>query len=730
MVYSLIVIVMAVITIIGKFLGIDYVATHCYGAWWFTLLWASLVIVGIFYFMFQRVHRWWVVMLHTSFVLILFGALLTHLTAWKGVVHLRTGEQKNNYSTLVDGQPRERILPFTLILNHFEVKYHPGTKAPADYESQLSVIDGDNKKDFTVSMNHIYSYRSIRIYQMSYDSDEQGSVLSLNSDPYGIPVTYTGYALLFFSLIYMLFDPQGTFRRLLRMLSLLLMLVVPVFMQADVCHNSSLPVLPQPTAAKFGELNILYNNRICPMQTYALDFTKKLYGKTHYGEYTAEQVLTGFLFWGERWSSEPIIKVKGDDLKSALGLPDYASVNTFIDSSTGKYRLAPYVEQYYRGDNDAFHQQVARVDEKVSLVMRLRRGEPLKFFPWTHNGKTEWLALTDSISPLMPSGYKKYLANMFSLLRREALAGNYDRVEVVIGKMQRYQSEHAAATLPSAGTVLAERIYNKVGFATILFIVNLILGFVTFLIYLYQLRRNRQYPTLHRLFSIAFVLSWAVLTFALALRWMICGRIPMSNGYESMLMLAWFVMLIMMFFMSRLSPRSFRMIHLLLSFGFLLSGFFLLVSHINQMDPQITHLMPVLNSPLLSIHVGVIMMSYALFSLTFICALAALVLREEAEKLAVLSRIFLYPGLTTLGLGIFIGAIWANVSWGTYWSWDPKETWALITFMTYGVVVHTQSLPVFQRPMVYHLYMLFSFLTLLMTYFGVNYVLGGMHSYA
>jgi ABC-type transport system involved in cytochrome c biogenesis permease subunit len=167
----------------------------------------------------------------------------------------------------------------------------------------------------------------------------------------------------------------------------------------------------------------------------------------------------------------------------------------------------------------------------------------------------------------------------------------------------------------------------------------------------------------------------------------------------------------------------------------LLSGFFLLVSHISQMDPQIGHLMPVLRSPLLTLHVSIIMTAFALLSLTFICGLTGIAFhytkrKEQTDVLATLSRVFLYPALTTLGFGIFIGAIWANVSWGTYWSWDPKEVWALITFMVYAVVVHTQSFRAFQRPLTYHIYVTLCFLTILMTYFGVNYFLGGMHSYA
>jgi len=196
----------------------------------------------------------------------------------------------------------------------------------------------------------------------------------------------------------------------------------------------------------------------------------------------------------------------------------------------------------------------------------------------------------------------------------------------------------------------------------------------------------------------------------------------MSNGYETMLTLAWFIML--------LALLIYRRFPIVLIFGFLLSGFFLLVSHINQMDPQIGHLMPVLNSPLLSLHVSIIMMSFALLAMTFICGLTALCLPKLQEQLQLLSQLMLYPALTTLGFGIFIGAIWANISWGTYWSWDPKEVWALITFMVYAVAVHGGSLPFLRQPKAYHTYMTLAFLTILMTYFGVNFFLGGMHSYA
>ena len=275
--------------------------------------------------------------------------------------------------------------------------------------------------------------------------------------------------------------------------------------------------------------------------------------------------------------------------------------------------------------------------------------------------------------------------------------------------------------------------------------VNLTLGLIALLL---TIRRMTAEPKpelsarqklLNRCLLGMLTLSFLALSFTLALRWLISGNIPLSNGYESMLAVAWFVQL--------LSIAAYHKAHIVLVFGFLLSGLFLLVSHISQMDPAIGQMMPVLNSPLLSIHVSIIMMSYALLALTFICGLTAFIiigishlhltasttpshLNTQIQSLQVLIRLFLYPAVTTMGLGIFIGAIWANISWGTYWSWDPKETWALITFMIYAVVLHTQSLPALSKPGAYHLYMIIAFLSIIMTYFGVNYVLGGMHSYA
>lgn len=733
--YILVVVTMACATFIEKNKGTDYAVSKIYGATWFTLLWGALALCAIIYFIGSKIKKASLVLLHFSFIIILLGALLTHLFAEKGMIQLRKGIPTNVYFVQDKGKTIEKKLPFNIMLRQFDISYHSGTTAATDYISKVTIMDGKTEKTKDISMNKIMTYKSYRFYQSSFDQDMNGSILSINSDPYGIPVTYTGYALLFLSLIWILINPKGSFRRLLKSdvikkTTLLVTLLLSLSAQAN-----NAPTLPKETAEKFGELNILYNDRICPLQTFAIDFTKKLYGASSYKGLTAEQVLTGWIFWGKEWSSEGFIKMKSGDLKSTLQLPDYVSMNTFFNSDMGGYILGPYVEEYYDGNHDNLHKQAADVDDKLQLVFDLRHGTNLKIFPVTENGKTTWYSPTDKVPQSIPQDQRTYIANVFSLLYQEALSGNNKRIEDIVEKMCKYQKKFGGNSLPSDTQVEAERIYNKIPFATILFIVNLTMGFATLFVSIYQLTKKTKKP-LKKINGAALgimALSFLALTFCEVLRWIVSGTIPMANGYETMLFVAWLVML--------LSFIVYRKMHIVLTFGFLMSGFFLLVSHISQMEPQISHVMPVLNSPLLSVHVSIIMMSFALLSLTFICGVMAIIIRfvqgsdkaamlQNVESLQVLSRIFLYPALTTLGLGIFIGAIWANISWGQYWSWDPKEVWALITFMVYAVVVHTHTLPAFKKPMNYHVYIILAFLTILMTYFGVNYFLGGMHSYA
>ena len=702
-VYIALIVIMGTATIVEKFQGTEMAMSQIYGSWWFCALWGILTACGLVWIAKRRMRRPCLLTLHLSLVVILCGALITHLQSQEGMLHLREGEKSASYVTK---QGMIKQLPFAVKLKRFELSLHEGTSTPSDYISHITVSSASDSTDATVSMNNIYSAKGVRLYQSSYDDDTHGSYLHVSIDPWGVPITYIGYALLFISLIWMLFDPKGTFRKLLSSKEFRRTASIAMLTLAAM-HGHAAPTMDKDAADALGKLYIDYNGRICQLQTYALDFTKKLSGKRSYNGLTAEQVLSGFIFYGEQWNAEPVIRVKSGPLKSKLQLPDHVSFNSFFNSSG--YILAPILEESMRGENDKLHREAVEYDDKLMLIAQLRQGQPLKLFPFASktNG-LKWLAPNSTMPTDMEAERGQYIHDILQIMSADMAKGDKARVMESISKIQKYQYTYGGSSIPAEIKTNSERIYNKVPFATILFMLNLTMAILSLFI------KKIPYVTM--------IASWLALTLCIALRWIVSGTIPMSNGYETMLLMAWIIELVAIV----MTPR----IRIMLTFGFLTSGLFLLVSHIGQMNPQITHIMPVLNSPLLSIHVSVIMLAYALLSLTFACGVTALVMKKRAEYLQKLSMLFLHPSITALGIGIFTGAIWANISWGTYWSWDPKEVWALITLMVYAVAVHQQSFSWLKKPTYYHLYMVFAFLTLLMTYFGVNYFLGGMHSYA
>lgn len=740
--YIIILVTLASATIVEHFLGTP--ATHdlIYGSWWFIALWTLLAVTGAIYFL----SRWRkmpltvsnvnMLVLHLSFLVILVGAFITHTTSLQGIVHLRGDQPSNLCEEMVAGDsPKSHRLPFSLRLDRFQVSCHSGTESPSDYATTFVIMDGPETIHASVSMNNIFSYRHYRIYQASYDTDNNGSYLSVNHDPWGIGVAYTGYALLFLSLILMLVLPGSTFRRLLRSpllrqgLFSALLLLLPLQAKAASADVAA-PTVDRQTAQNLCLLLINYNGRICPMQTFAMDFTQKIYGNHRYHGLTSEQVLASWIFYPSEWSNEPFIRIKSKKMRDQWQLPEYVSMKTFF--SRDAYLLGPVLQEYRDGNHDAFHKACNDIDSKLQILMSLRDGSVLTVLPHTEKGQTIWYSPTDSLPSDISQTEVLFMRNVFPLLFQQIASGQTDQANTIIQKVQEYQRKNGGNSLPSATQLKAEGLYNAFPMTSVLFMVNLFLGLMCFAVIFHKLGMGKtsfhglSYNVSKNVARVLLFASWCALTYTLVLRFLISGTVPLANGYDTMLFVAWAVLLLT--FLLSVAVGGMGMVAC--AFGFLLSGFFLLVSHLNMMDPSIGHVMPVLRSPLLSIHVSIIMISYALLALTFICGLTGLLLRSHDRELQALSRLLLYPAITTLGLGIFIGAIWANVSWGNYWSWDPKETWALITFMVYAIALHMQSLPWMRRPRHYHWFMMLAFLTLVMTYFGVNYFLSGMHSYA
>ena len=621
--YSLIIVCIGFATVVEKYRGTPFVGEHIYGAWWFSALWAVLTVASLAYLVKQRLYkRVALMLLHGSFVVILAGALITHLFAERDTIHLRVDRT-------------HQLSPTTQItLKDFRIINYPGTDAPLDYQSTIR----SGSEEVTVSMNHIGNIDGYRLFQKSYDSDGKGVSLGVSYDPYGIAITYVGYLLLLVGIIATLLSRHTQMRALYRKAMMLVLLMVSVSANAE----EQLPVIDKEIAHRMGTINVLYNNRICPLNTVATDFVTKMTGSASWNGYSADEVFFSWMIYYMPWEKELLHnnkKPKGAEERKAV------------------------VEMFYNG-------------------------QFTKIFPYRIGENVNWYSPGGQVLPRqIPVKEQFFIKQSMDFLTESIVTGQRERAFEIIAKIKLFQREMIGEDLlPSQNKTDAELFYNKL--------------------------RSIKFPVL--------------ITAQLGLRWWLSGHVPLSNGYETMLFMAWVLLVMTVLF--------FRKVRIILLIGPLAALCCLLVAMMTGGGSQITPLMPVLQSPLLSVHVMTVMCAYALFALQMLLGIYVLIMvkrnNSQLEKLTALSQLLLYPAVFLLAIGIFLGAVWANVSWGNYWSWDPKESWALITLMVYAVPLHKASVGIFRKPRFYHIYMVTSFLVVLITYFGVNFLLGGMHSYA
>lgn len=728
------IILLATATFLEKEHGTAWVHKHLYQTVWFMALWGLTGFMAVVALWQQRKRLSGpVLLLHGAFLLILSGAFVTRLTGIQGAVHLRQDAEVTTYYA----KPDARIvsLPFSLRLEQFDILFYPGTDHPSDYVSTVRVTQPDHTCSAQrISMNRIGRTGYWRLYQSSFDEDGRGSVLTVNYDPWGTGITYTGYALLLMAFLAVLFHRKGLFRSSLRRLSRLTVLgglgllsLGTAEVQAAVTNG----VVPREQADLFRPIQLLSEGRIQPFGTFALHFTRKITGQRQYRGFTNEQIALGWMLFPDVWRYEPLIEVKSRALRRRLDVKKKASLQDFF-TPEGTYKLVALLN----GSAPELLQPARETHEKIELILMLQQGVLLQAFPVSRPEGTVWYAPADSLPPSVGSSQRRFVREWLPLLRRELLAEHTDSVRRHVDRLCRYQALHGGESRLTPRRVQTELLYNRlqlsvhIGRAALLLGgIGLILLFVTGRIRngsatapLEGHNRCRRFrPNLFRLIP---ALLLGILLAELELRTAVCGRLPLGNGYETLLVLAALLL--------ALAIGLSRRIVLAAPFGTLLAGFCLLVSTFSRMDPQILPLAPVLHSPLLGIHVSTIMAAYALLSLLFLNSLVALCHREWRYRptTRLLTYILLVPALALLSTGIFLGAIWANVSWGNYWSWDPKETWALITLLVYAFPVHRHTFPWLARPIGLHLYLCLAFAGVLMTYLGVNYFLGGMHSYA
>ena len=736
---GILLLILTIATILEKIYGTDFVNEYIYSSVPFVILWGVTAITSLLYIIKSKLHRQPVIfLLHLSLLFILAGAFTTWIYGEQGTMRVRQGEQQPSFT---DSKGISHQLPFSITLNQFEIIYYKGTLAPMDFISHISVADKDCHRQIQgkVSMNHIFSYQHYRFYQSGYSEDNEGSVFSVSHDPYGIGITYAGYTLLLLSTVFFFFSPQSRFRQLLkspllhRSLTVILLLFAFSLNSNFLKANSPSPkVLPREVAEHFGDLYILYNNRICPLQTFARDFTIKLYGSSSYKGLTPEEVLTGWLFYYDSWKNEPIIRIKSNEARKLLEIEgNYARLKDYI-STINEYKLEKMMNHIRSGEQVTDKRGIEEADEKFNIINLVCTGAMMKIFPCRNiAGKTlEWYSQSDQLPQDMDNDKWVFIRKSMSYVNEMIVMKKYNDACLLLEKIKKYQQKECDGLLPADNKFKAEKIYNQFDYSKSVAMACICIGLICFIYYCHCMASQKR--TSRKAIIILNILLWIVFTYlsaAICLRGYVSNHLPLSNGFETMQFMAWCTLLL-----TFLLQRKFAM---LLPFGFLLCGLTLMVSMLGESNPQITQLMPVLQSPLLSIHVVVIMIAYSLLAFIMLNGVTAVILhqsqkecKEQIERLQIISQIILYPAIFLLAIGIFIGAVWANVSWGRYWGWDPKEVWALITMLVYALALHPRSLPWFHRTMFFHVFCITAFITVLITYFGVNFLLGGMHSYA
>ncbi|EHZ4375890.1 cytochrome c biogenesis protein CcsA [Campylobacter jejuni] len=652
-------------------------------------------------------------------------------------------------------------LPFDIYLRDFVLDRYPGSMSPASYASEITVKNNNENFDYRIFMNNVLDYDGYRFYQSSYDQDEKGTVLSVNKDPGKIP-TYMGYFLLCLGMFMNFLNPHSRFRTLARLINkdtlkhtsvIIFILLLSFGSEKTFAQdlNSTLPMVNTNHAKALATLIVQKSadGRMVPFDTLSREILEKIHQSDSYKGQNSNAVMLSMLVDVDKWQMEPFIlmpqnQAVRDAIANILEIPSakYISYKDFFDENN-RYKLQKYVENANRKNPNArgvFDKEIIKLDERANVVNLVFSGELFKFIPVQNNPNNVWLAPFSAVTTLKGDEGHIVLAliqNYFSAVENAFKDGNWTRADEGLKFIKEYQEKIGYKVMPSKTKVEMEIFSNKAEIFVKLAPVYLIAGFLLLiLVFSKMVIPNLKISFIFKVVYVLNVLAFVIHTVGLGLRAYLSGHAPWSNGYESMVYIAWALSLSGIFF-SRKSPIA-------LSLTSILSGVVLMVAHLSEMNPQITNLVPVLNSYWLSIHVSVITASYGflglcallgIFTLFLMCFLKKdgkynlNILRNitEATRINEMAMIF---GLCLLTVGNFLGAIWANESWGRYWSWDSKETWALVSILVYAAILHLRMIPKYCNQFVFALWSMFAYWVIIMTYFGVNYFLTGLHSYA
>tara|TARA_R110002049_G_scaffold138799_1_gene299284 strand:- start:17016 stop:20207 length:3192 start_codon:yes stop_codon:yes gene_type:complete len=671
-------------------------------------------------------------------------------------------------------------LPFSIKLNDFEAERYPGTeKGYSAYSSEVTVIDEqEGNYDYKIFMNNILDHRGYRFFQSSFDPDEKGSILSVNHDYWGTLITYIGYILLYLGLMLILFVKGSRFGDLKRQLEKIKAKKAKLFAIIVLCfglntfsqeqhsandgHDHLKPnksqidsvlkanITPKAHADEFGHLVIQdLGGRMMPVNTYASEMLRKLSKSDTYEGFDANQVFLSIQESQQLWYNVPIIylaKKKADSIRSLIGVhkeDKYATLADFFNNR-GEYKLAPYLEEAYKAQvPNGFQKEFKEADQRVNLLFNAVEGMSLKIFPIPNDDNNKWISTFDyrkNKIQIQDSLYANFIKNGFGVylytLNQAKQTGDFSQASKLLNAFKKTQHKYGSDVMLSDDKVHTEVLYNKYDIFKKLFSWYLYAGTLLFVLLIFQIFNDKS-----KALNISVtVFKWIIVglfvlhTAGLIVRWYISGHAPWSDAYESMIYVAWATM----FFGLAFGRKS----DLTIASTAFVTAMILMIAHWNWMDPAIANLQPVLNSYWLMIHVAVIVASYGPFTLGMILGVVSLFLMAFTTKknklkmdlnikeLTIITEMALTVGLVMLTIGNFLGGMWANESWGRYWGWDPKETWALISIMVYAFVLHTRLIPGLRGRWLFNLLSIVAFASIMMTYFGVNFYLAGLHSYA
>ncbi|MCI5055620.1 MAG: cytochrome c biogenesis protein CcsA [Flavobacteriales bacterium] len=639
-------------------------------------------------------------------------------------------------------------LPFQIALHDFQMERYPGTENAASYASEVQLIDPRENvnEPFRIYMNNILNHDGFRFFQSSFDRDEKGTYLSVNHDFWGTWVSYLGYFLLTLGMVLSLFSKKSRFCFLLQQIKkhqlvLLLLLASPAIYAQEVIQSTTGQINAEH-AELFSEVVVQdYRGRMKPVHTLSRQILRKVSRSESYGELNADQVILGMFSDKKYWSEQKLIKLgKHPKLKEQLGTDEKLVAYQDFFNPKGKYKLHEFVREAYamdQKDRGSYEKELLKLDERLNIVSMVFSGSILKLIPDQNDDNNTWLGAPrhHQHQHEHESLVEKFFNAYKTSLKQGSKTGNFSEANAIILDLKDYQNQNGGSALISQDKIKSEIFLNNLAVFDRLGIIYtfLALGFLILMfieVFSDKLKLNKAKKISIFLLFLAFLFH----LFGLILRWYVSGRAPWSNGYESMIYIAFTSCLAGLFFTRK-------------SFGGLaatctLSATILMVAKLSYLDPEITPLVPVLRSYWLTIHVSLIAGSYGFLMLGAVIGLINLILYASATQnrldkikkninhLSMISEVTLIGGLFMISVGTYLGGVWANESWGRYWGWDAKETWALVTILVYAFILHMRIIPKLHSLFRYNVATIFGLASVIMTYYGVNYYLSGLHSYA